>query len=99
MAGIKIDQAIGELRTVWVADDTTNAFQPLIGPKEKRVMLLSNAKHTVDREPVKPALFTGNYTKQTTWRYAATGCTTYGICECSRDGGVGGSLPSWQRAA
>jgi hypothetical protein len=31
VAGIKIDQATGEMKTVWVVDDTTNAFQPLIG--------------------------------------------------------------------
>jgi hypothetical protein len=73
VAGIKIDQASGEMKTVWVADDTTNAFQPLIGPKDKRVMLLSNAKKNVEKEPIKLALFTGNYKEQVTWRDAATG--------------------------
>ncbi|MBK9521906.1 MAG: hypothetical protein IPO13_09920 [Rhodocyclaceae bacterium] len=73
VAGIKIDQASGEMKTVWVVDDTTNAFQPLIGPKDKRVLLLSNAKKNVEKEPIKLALFTANYTEQVTWRDAATG--------------------------
>ena len=73
VAGIKIDQATGEMKTVWVVDDTTNAFQPLIGPKDKRVMLLSNARKNVEKEPIKLALFTGNYKEQVTWRDAATG--------------------------
>ena len=73
VAGIKIDQATGEMKTVWVVDDTTNAFQPLIGPKDKRVMLLSNARKNVEHEPIKLALFTGNYKEQVTWRDAATG--------------------------
>ncbi len=73
VAGIKIDQATGEMKTVWVVDDITSAFQPLIGPKDKRVMLLSNAKLNVENEPIKLALFTGNYKEQVTWRDAATG--------------------------
>lgn len=73
VAGIKIDQATGEMKTVWVVDNTTNAFQPLIGPKGQRVMLLSNAKKNVENEPIKLALFTGNYKEQVTWRDAATG--------------------------
>lgn len=73
VAGIKIDQATGEMKTVWVVDNTTNAFQPLIGPKDRRVMLLSNAKRNVENESVKLALFTGNYREQVTWRDAATG--------------------------
>jgi hypothetical protein len=73
VAGIKLDQATGEMKTVWVADDTTNAFQPLIGPKDKRVMLLSNAKKNVEKEPIKLALFTANYKEQVTWRDASSG--------------------------
>ena len=73
VAGIRIDQATGEMKTVWVVDDITSAFQPLIGPKDKRVMLLSNAKLNVAHEPIKLAMFTGNYTEQVTWRDAATG--------------------------
>jgi hypothetical protein len=36
-------------------------------------MLLSNAKLNVTHEPIKLAMFTGNYTEQVTWRDAATG--------------------------
>jgi hypothetical protein len=73
VAGIKIDQATGEMKTVFVVDDTTSAFQPLIGLKDKRVLLLSNAKKNVEKEPIKLALFTANYKEQVTWRDAATG--------------------------
>ena len=73
VAGIKFDPATGEMETVFVIDDTTNAFQPLIGPQDKRVLLLSNAKKNVAMEPIKLALFTGNYKEQVTWRDAATG--------------------------
>jgi hypothetical protein len=61
------------MKTVWVVDNTTNAFQPLIGPRDRRVMLLSNARKNVEKEPIKLALFTGNYKEQVTWRDAATG--------------------------
>ncbi len=73
VAGIKIDEATGEMKTVFVVDDTTNAFQPLIGSKDKRVLLLSNARKNVEKEPIKLALFTANYKEQVTWRDAATG--------------------------
>jgi hypothetical protein len=72
-AGIRIDQATGEMKTMWVVDATTSAFQPLIGPKDRRIILLSNAKRNVAQEPIKAAIFTGNYTEQLTWRDAATG--------------------------
>ena len=51
----------------------TTTFQPLIGPKDKRVLLLTNMKRNVAKEPLKAALFTGNYKEQLTWRDAATG--------------------------
>jgi hypothetical protein len=73
VAGIKLDQATGEMTTVFVIENATSAFQPLIGPKDQRVLLLSNFKRRVTAEPLKLALFTGNYTEQVTWRDAATG--------------------------
>jgi len=73
VAGIKLDQATGELKTAFVVDDTTTTFQPLIGPKDRRVLLLTNMKLNVKKEPIKVALFTENYTEQLTWRDAATG--------------------------
>jgi hypothetical protein len=73
VAGIKIDQATGELKVAFVVDATTTTFQPLIGPKDKRVLLLTNMKLNVEKEPIKLALFTENYKEQLTWRDAATG--------------------------
>jgi hypothetical protein len=73
VAGIKIDQATGELKVAFVVDDTTTTFQPLIGPKDKRVLLLTNMKLNVEKEPIKIALFSENYKEQLTWRDAATG--------------------------
>jgi len=73
VAGIKIDQATGELKTAFVVDNTTTTFQPLIGPKDRRVLLLTNMKLNVEKEPIKIALFTENYKEQLTWRDAATG--------------------------
>jgi hypothetical protein len=32
----QLDPDSGEFRTMFVVDDTTTAFQPLIGPKDKR---------------------------------------------------------------
>jgi hypothetical protein len=73
VAGIKIDPATGELKVAFVVDATTTTFQPMIGPKDKRVLLLTNMKLNVKKEPIKGALFTENYKEQLTWRDAATG--------------------------
>ena len=73
MAGIKIDQASGELKAAFVIDDITTGFQPLIGPKDKRVLLLTNMKPNVSEEPIKLVFFTQNCKEQLTWRDAATG--------------------------
>ena len=73
VAGIKLDQGTGELKTLWVVDNPTTTFQPLFGPPDKRVLLLTNMKRNVEKEPMKAALFTGNYKEQLTWRNAATG--------------------------
>jgi hypothetical protein len=73
VAGIKIDPQTGEMKTAWAIDDITSGFQPLIGPKDKRVLLVSRMKKNVEKEPLLPALITGNYKEQVTWREAATG--------------------------
>jgi len=73
VAGIKLDQATGEAKVAFVLDDVTTTFQPLIGPKDKRVLLLTNMKQNVAKEPIKIALFTANYKEQLTWRDAVTG--------------------------
>ena len=73
VAGAKIDLASGELSTAFVIELTTTGFQPLIGPKDKRVLMLTNMKPNVDAEPIKASFFTQNYKEQVTWRDAATG--------------------------
>ena len=73
VAGIKIDQATGELKTQWIVDNATTTFQPVIGPADKRVLLLTRMKKNVEKEPFKAALFTANYKEQLTWRNASTG--------------------------
>ncbi len=73
VAGVRIDPQTGEMKTAWVVDDITSGFQPLIGPKDKRVLLVSRMKKNVEKEPLLPALITGNYKEQITWRDAATG--------------------------
>lgn len=73
VAGIRLDQATGEMELTFVVDNISNTFQPLIGPKDKRVLLLTNIKQNVAKEPIKPVVFTANYKEQLTWRDAATG--------------------------
>jgi hypothetical protein len=73
VAGIKIDPQTGELNLAFVVDDATTTFQPVIGPNDRRVLLLTNAKKNDPSQPTKMAMFTGNYKEQLTWRNAATG--------------------------
>jgi outer membrane protein assembly factor BamB len=73
VAGIKLDQATGDMKVAFVVDDVTSTFQPVIGPKDKRVLLLTNARLNVEKEPLMAAIFTNNYKEQLTWRDAATG--------------------------
>jgi hypothetical protein len=73
VAGIRLDQETGEMTTEFVVETTTLTFQPLIGPKDRRVLVLTNMKGKV---PVMNALLdvvTGKFTEQVTWRDAATG--------------------------
>jgi hypothetical protein len=73
VAGVKLDQATGELKTVFVVDDRTTCLVALVGPKDKRVMLTSNQRHDFPFEPMMLALGTGFYREQVRWRDAATG--------------------------
>jgi outer membrane protein assembly factor BamB len=80
VAGIKLDPATGEMKTMFVVDDWTFTFQPLIGPQDKRVLLLTNMRFDridtqkpVAKEDLMKALFLGEYKEQLTWRDAATG--------------------------
>ena len=73
VAGIKIDQATGELKTAFVLDDATSGFQPLIGPPDNRVLLLSNFRSNIPGLPLLGMLAIRNYKEQVTWREASTG--------------------------
>lgn len=73
VAGIKLDPATGELKTAFVLNNMSTTFQPLYGPKDKRVLVLTNMKKNVALEPNDKMVFTGNYTEQVTWNDAATG--------------------------
>jgi len=73
VAGIKLDQQTGELELKFVVDNITTTFQPLIGTKDKRVLMLTNMKPNLKNESIKLAFFTANYKEQLTWRDAATG--------------------------
>ena len=44
VAGIKINQETGQLKVAFVVDNATTTFQPVIGPKDRRVLLLTNAE-------------------------------------------------------
>ena len=73
MAGIRLDQKTGELSREFVVDATTLTFQPLIGPKEERVLVLSNMKGDLPLMNVLLEVGAGKYKEQVTWREAATG--------------------------
>jgi hypothetical protein len=45
VAGLKLDRATGEMKTVFVVADRTTCLVALIGPREKRVMMTSNQHH------------------------------------------------------
>jgi hypothetical protein len=73
VAGIKIDPATGKLSTAFVLDDITNTFQPVFGPADKRVLVLTNIKLPLEIEPILMAVGLANYSEQVTWRDAGTG--------------------------
>lgn len=73
VAGVRIDQATGALETVFVIDDRTTTFQPVIGPKDRRVLLLTNMKMDDPNQQIMQATLGGAYSEQMTWRDAATG--------------------------
>ena len=75
VAGIQLDQATGEMTTAFIVDCTTLTFQPLIGPRDKRVLMLSNMKGDIPVMGAVLDLITGKYKEQVTWRDAATGRT------------------------
>jgi hypothetical protein len=73
VAGIYLDQETGELETKFVLDDITSTFQPMIGPADSRVLMLTNIKLSSDDQTILNAFETSKYTEQLTWRDALTG--------------------------
>ncbi len=73
VAGIRLDQATGEMTTEFVVETTTLTFQPLIGPKDQRVLVLTNMKGDIPLMNVIMDIVSGKYKEQVTWRDAATG--------------------------
>ncbi|NJN05870.1 MAG: hypothetical protein HC814_05170, partial [Rhodobacteraceae bacterium] len=73
VAGIKLDPATGELETRFILDNMSTTFQPVYGPKDKRVLVLTNMKKNVAHEPTMLMLMTANYKEQVTWHDALTG--------------------------
>lgn len=73
VAGIRIDPKSGKLKVAFVVENATTTFQPVIGPKDRRVLLLTNARKNDPKQTMKQAMFSGNYREQLTWRDAATG--------------------------
>jgi hypothetical protein len=73
VAGIRLDQDSGEMTAEFIVDCTTITFQPLIGPRDKRVLMLTNMKGAIPAMGAFLDLMTGKYKEQVTWRDAATG--------------------------
>ena len=73
VAGIILDHATGEMTVQFVVETTTLTFQPLIGPKDQRVLVLSNMKGNIPKMNALLDVVTGHYEEQVTWREASTG--------------------------
>ena len=76
VAGIKIDPSTGKLETTFVLEYMSTTFQPTVGPKDKRVLVLTNMKKNAPNEPTRAAFATfatANYTEQVTWHDSLTG--------------------------
>lgn len=73
VAGILLDQESGKLETKFVLDDITNTFQPVIGPSDQRVLMLTNIKLAAEDQTILDAFQKVNYSEQFTWRNALTG--------------------------
>ena len=58
VAGIKLDQETGKLEVAFVVDAVTNTFQPVIGPKDQRVLLLTNIKLASETQTIQETIFT-----------------------------------------
>jgi hypothetical protein len=73
VAGIKLDPVTGDLETKFVLNNMSTTFQPTYGPRDKRVLVLTNMRKNIAHEPIMLALMTANYREQVTWHDALTG--------------------------
>ncbi|MCC9311295.1 hypothetical protein LN042_30260 [Kitasatospora sp. RB6PN24] len=69
IAGIKFDRDSGQMTAVFVTNDRTTCLQALYGPKDHRVLGVSQ----IDPNATSEQLSNGTYTEQATFRDAATG--------------------------
>jgi hypothetical protein len=69
LAGIKVDPNTGNLTVAWTAPDSTIGFQTIIGPKDQRVVVVSN----INPNATQAAVNAGDYTEQVIWRNMFTG--------------------------
>jgi hypothetical protein len=71
LAGIRVDPNTGNLTTVWTVQDGTYGFQTIIGPKDQRVLVVSNINPNATAKQINSGA--GNYTEQVVWRNMLTG--------------------------
>lgn len=69
LAGIRIDPNTGNMTVEWTVDDATTGFQTMIGPKDQRVLVVSNINPNATAEEISA----GNCTEQVIWRNMLTG--------------------------
>jgi hypothetical protein len=73
LAGIKLDPKTGDMKVVWTVDATSSSFMPLIGPKDKRVLLFSVMTPGATEAPIMQTMVSGKYKEKVTWWDAVTG--------------------------
>jgi hypothetical protein len=72
IGGIRLDQATGEMTTVWTLDAATTALQALYGPKESRILGTARAEPGTTLEQLNQN-FEPTYRQQVLWLEASTG--------------------------
>jgi hypothetical protein len=72
IAGIKLDQATGEMTTVWTLDATTTALQALYGPPDQRVLGTARAEPGTTLAQLNQTS-RPNYKQQALWLDAKSG--------------------------
>lgn len=73
VAGIRLNQETGEMKVEFVVKNTTFTFQPMIGPKDQRVLVLTNMKGDIPLMGAVADMVTGMYSEQVRWLDAGTG--------------------------